>query len=98
MPTMSSTSKALTLLPHFSTARPEIGLSQLCRVVKRDKVTTYRHLQALETAGFFEQNLMTKYYRPGLAIMQFTQIREATVPRKDRAKSVTHRHALERTS
>lgn len=95
---MPCTAKALTLLSNFSTARPEIGLSQLCRVVKRDKVTIYRHLQALETAGIVEQNLMTKHYRLGFAMMQFTQIREATVPRKDGARSVTHRHALERTS
>lgn len=84
---MSSASKALTLLSHFSTARPEIGLSQLCRIAGRDKATTYRHLQALETAGFVEQNPATKHYRLGPAVMQLAQVREATVPRKESAKA-----------
>ena len=83
---MSSVAKALTLLSHFSVARPEIGLSQLCRIAGRDKATTYRHLQALEAAGFVEQNPATRHYRLGPAIMQLAQVREATVPRKDGAR------------
>ena len=83
---MFSTAKALTLLSHFSVTRPEIGLSQLCRIAGRDKATTYRHLQALETAGFVEQNPATKHYRLGPAVMQLAHVREATVPRKDGAK------------
>ncbi len=79
---MSSATKALELLTHFSLAQPEIGLSQLCRMVKRDKATTYRHLQALETVGFVEQNPMTRHYRLGPALLQLAQTREATVPRK----------------
>ncbi|KIN62698.1 HTH-type transcriptional regulator, IclR family [Sulfitobacter noctilucicola] len=85
---MSSASKALALLSHFSVQRPEIGLSQLCRIAKRDKATTYRHLQALEEAGFIEQNPATKHYRLGPAVMHLAQVREATVPRKESAKSV----------
>lgn len=83
---MSSTAKALMLLSHFSAARPEIGLTQMCRIAGRDKATTYRHLQALETAGFVEQNPATKHYRVGPAVMQLAQVREATVPRKEGAK------------
>ncbi|MFV1465923.1 MULTISPECIES: IclR family transcriptional regulator [unclassified Phaeobacter] len=79
---MSSATKTLALLSHFSTDRPEIGLSQLCRIAGRDKATTYRHLQALETAGFVEQNPVTKHYRLGPAILQLAQVREATVPRE----------------
>lgn len=84
---MSSAAKSLTLLTYFSTARPEIGLSQMCRIAGRDKATTYRHLQALETAGFVEQNPATKQYRLGPAVMQLAHVREATVPRKDGAKA-----------
>ena len=84
---MSSAAKALTLLSHFSIVRPEIGLSQLCRIAGRDKATTYRYLQTLETAGFVEQNPATKQYRLGPAVMQLAQVREATVPRKDGAKT-----------
>ncbi len=83
---MSSAEKALSLLSHFSTERPEIGLSQLCRLAGRDKATTYRHLQALETVGFVEKTLATKQYRLGPALMQLAQVREVTVPRKEGAK------------
>lgn len=79
---LSSTAKTLELLAYFSTSRPEIGLTQLCKLAKRDKATTYRHLQALEETGFVEQNSMTKQYRLGPAILQLAQTREATVPRK----------------
>ncbi|MGC1496601.1 MAG: IclR family transcriptional regulator [Sulfitobacter sp.] len=82
---MSSAAKTLELLSYFSTARPEIGLSQLCRLAKRDKATTYRHLQALEVTGFVEQNPSTKQYRLGPAVLQLAQTRETTVPRKSGA-------------
>ncbi len=84
---MSSAKKALTLLSHFSIDRPEIGLSQLCRIAGRDKATTYRHLQALESMGFVEKNPASKQYRLGPAILQLAQMRETTVPRKEGAKS-----------
>ena len=79
---LSSAAKTLELLAYFSTTRPEIGLSQLCKLAKRDKATTYRHLQALEKTGFIEKNPITKQYRLGPAVLQLAQTREATVPRK----------------
>ena len=79
---LSSAAKTLELLAYFSTTRPEIGLSQLCKLAKRDKATTYRHLQALEKTGIIEQNPITKRYRLGPAVLQLAQTREATVPRK----------------
>lgn len=86
---MSSAAKTLGLLAYFSTTRPEIGLSQMCKLAGRDKATTYRHLQALEDAGFVEQNPATKQYRLGPAVLQLAQTREVTVPRKAGAE-----HAL----
>ncbi len=83
---MSSAANTLALLGHFTTARPEIGLTQLCRIAGRDKATTYRHLQTLEAAGFVEQNPITKQYRLGPALLQLAQIRESTVPRKSGAE------------
>lgn len=79
---MSSTKKTLALLSYFTANRPEIGLSQLCRIAGRDKATTYRHLQTLEDAGFVEQNPATKHYRLGPVVLQLAQTRELTVPRK----------------
>lgn len=82
---MSVVAKAIELLSHFSVRRPELGLSQLCRLAKRDKATTYRHLTALEALGFLEQNPVTKAYRIGPAVLHLADIREATVPRRDGA-------------
>ncbi len=84
---MESAKKTLELLAYFSTATPEIGLSQLCRLAGRDKATTYRHLQALEDAGFVEQNPLSKRYRLGPMILQLAQTREATVPRNTGAQA-----------
>ncbi|WP_299081757.1 IclR family transcriptional regulator [uncultured Ruegeria sp.] len=84
---MSSATKTLELLNHFTTDRPEIGLSQLCRLAGRDKATTYRHLQALEMAGFVEQNPLSKQYRLGPVVLHLAHVREATVPRKASARA-----------
>jgi len=81
-PTMSSAAKTLDLLTYFSAARPEIGLTQLCRLAGRDKATTYRHLQTLQETGFVEQNPATRHYRLGPALLHLAQLREKTVPRK----------------
>lgn len=83
---MSVVTKALDLLQHFSTARPEIGLSQFCRLAKRDKATTYRYLQSLENAGFIEKNRHTKAYRIGPMVLHLAEMRELTVPRKEAAR------------
>ncbi|MEO9685857.1 MAG: IclR family transcriptional regulator [Tateyamaria sp.] len=84
---MSSASKALELLSLFTLTQPEIGLSEMCRLAKRDKATTYRHLQVLEKAGFIEQNTTSKRYRLGPALLQLGRMREATVPRKEGAET-----------
>ncbi|WP_461427879.1 IclR family transcriptional regulator [Gymnodinialimonas sp.] len=90
---MSSATKTLELLAYFTTARPEIGLSAMCRLAGRDKATTYRHLQALEEVGFVEQNPASKMYRLGPAVLQLAQTREATVPRKAAAEAALTRLA-----
>jgi DNA-binding IclR family transcriptional regulator len=82
---MSVVAKAIELLGHFSSEAPEIGLSQFCRLAGRDKATTYRHLSALESLGFVEQNPLTKAYRIGPAVLPLAELREATVPRREGA-------------
>lgn len=83
---MSSATKTLELLDFFGEERPELGLSELCRLAKRDKATTYRHLQDLEKCGFVEQNPETRNYRLGPGILQLAQRRECTVPRVSGAR------------
>lgn len=84
---MSSASKALDLLSLFAASRPEIGLSQMCRLAKRDKATTYRHLSVLEAAGLVEKNPVTRHYRLGPALLQLGRLREMTVPREAGAEA-----------
>jgi DNA-binding IclR family transcriptional regulator len=90
---MSATEKTLELLSLFSPTRPEAGLSELSRLARRDKATTYRHMQALEGAGLVEQNPMTKRYRLGPALLPLAQTRELTVPRKSGATAALSRLA-----
>lgn len=78
---MSSATKTLELLNFFSASRPDIGLSELCKLAQRDKATTYRHLQALEDFGLLEQNPLSKRYRLGPKLLHLAQLREVTVPR-----------------
>lgn len=84
---MSSATKTFELLSYFSITRPEIGLSQMCKLAMRDKATTHRHLQDLELTGFIEQSPYSKLYRLGPAVLQLAQIREETVPRKAGAEA-----------
>lgn len=87
---MSSASKALELLSLFSQTQPEIGLSEMCKLAKRDKATTYRHLQVLEAAGFVEQNSTTRHYRLGPALLRLGRMREITVPREAGARGAVN--------
>lgn len=79
---MSTVAKATELLGFFTPQRPELGLSELRTLAGRDKATTYRHLEALESAGLLEQDPVTKTYRIGPAVLRLAHLREATMPRK----------------
>ena len=79
-PVMSTVYKALSLLRHFSLQRPEMGLSELARLVEYDKTTTLRCLTALERNGFVEQDPQSKHYRLGLAPINLARIRERSFP------------------
>ena len=77
---MSTIEKALTLLEHFSSNRPEIGLTEFKTRTSIDKGTLHRHLTALKNSGFLEQNYLTKAYRLGPAVIRLAAVRENTVP------------------
>lgn len=77
---MTSVDRALSLLGHFSTDRPEIGLSALARAAGFDKTTTLRCLNALERNGFVEQHPETRKYRLGVAPLHLARVRERSFP------------------
>lgn len=72
--------KALSLLGIFSTARPEIGLSEFARLTGYDKATTHRLLQTLGETGLVEQHQSSKRYRLGAGILVLARVREASFP------------------
>lgn len=77
---MSTVEKALSLLEHFDSATPELGLSDLTRLSGFDKATTRRLLVALGTSGIVEQDGDSKRYRLGPGLVRFARLREATFP------------------
>lgn len=61
--------RAVTLLKAFSDAQPELGLSDLARLVGLNKTTAYRLLTALESEGMVARNPDTDAYRLGPEII-----------------------------
>lgn len=85
---MSTISRAVELMDHFTQKSPEIGLSEMCRLSGRDKATCYRHLVALESVGLLEQNPANRKYRIGTAVLRWAVQREAAMPRRQILQSV----------
>lgn len=78
--TLQTVDKALNLLNHFSVEAPEFGLSELAREAGMDKATTLRILNSFAAHGYIEQDLTSKKFRLGPAILRIARIRESTVP------------------
>lgn len=68
--------RGLEILSLFSAERSSLSLSQIVELLQLNKSTTYRVLSTLESAGYLEQDKATRYYRPGLKVLQlgFTAI------------------------
>lgn len=77
---MGTITKALNLLNYFSASRSEIGLAEFKLLSGQDKATVYRHLGELQSNGFIEQNLVSKTYRLGPAVLRLAAVREHTFP------------------
>jgi DNA-binding IclR family transcriptional regulator len=82
---MGTVAKALSLLDHFTRARPAVGLSDLSRLSGLNKATTYRLLCELQQGGFVEQTGQAREYRLGPAVLRLATLREAAVPLRDMA-------------
>lgn len=87
--------KAMTLLEFFTTAQPEIGLSELARLATFDKASTRRLLVSLQKHGFIEQNPDTRKYRLGAGFLRLARVREATFPIRSVIQPILDRLALE---
>ncbi len=84
---MGTALNALKLLELFSSAQPEIGLSNLARLSGMNKATTLRHLRALEEFGLIEQNPHSKSYAIGPAVVRLAALREIANPGLEGARA-----------
>lgn len=85
---MSTVDKALDILDLFAEHRPAIGLSEAARLLKRDKASTLRYLNSLESKGFIEQDPFTRSYHLGPALARLALIREITYPVNRAARNI----------
>jgi DNA-binding IclR family transcriptional regulator len=85
---LGTVTKALTLLDHFTPARPQIGLSDMARLAGLNKATTHRLLAELQSAGFVEQVGPAREYRLGVAVLRLAALREAAAPLREVAQTV----------
>lgn len=85
---MGTTGKALSLLDHFTTRRPAIGLSDLARLSDVNKATCFRLVRELVDFGLLEQEPATRAYRIGPGVLHLAALREAAVPRREAAQAV----------
>ncbi|MDA4848322.1 IclR family transcriptional regulator [Hoeflea poritis] len=92
---MGTVDKALSLLDFFSESRPEIGLSELARMAGYDKATVLRLMTALADRGFVEQNVKTRDFRLGPALLRLAHIREASLPQRASAQPILERMSAE---
>ncbi len=92
---MGTTSKALTLLDHFSRSRPLIGLSQMARLAGQNKATTHRLLGELADFGMVEQTKPGREYRLGPAFLRLAALREHHVPMRESAYALLEELARE---
>jgi DNA-binding IclR family transcriptional regulator len=90
---MGTTAKALSLLDHFSRARPAIGLSDLARAAGINKATCYRLIGELAAHGLAEQVPGGTDYRIGPAVLRLAALREVAVPMRAAALPVLQRLA-----
>jgi len=85
---MSTVDKALSLLEHFGSTTPELGLVAIAQLSGFDKATTHRLLVALAKRGFVDQDRETKRYRLGPALIRYAQIRETYFPLVTTARQI----------
>lgn len=77
---MGTITKALNLLNHFCTAKPQISLPEFVKLSGFNKATTHRLLMELVANGFLDQNPSNKAFRLGPAVLRLANVREATFP------------------
>lgn len=92
---MGTITKALNLLNFFAADRAEVGLSDFTKLAGRDKASVHRHLIELLNAGFLEQDVVTRRYRLGPALLRLAAVREFTFPARSAVAPFVDQLSLE---
>lgn len=70
---IQSVDRALSILELFSNERPEIGVSDIARLLNLNKSTAFGILSTLERRGYIEQNPDNGRYRLGMKTVEIGQ-------------------------
>jgi len=66
---VQSIERAIAILKAFSTEKEELGVTELSRELDLHKSTVSRLLSSLQREGLVEENLVTRKYRLGMALV-----------------------------
>ena len=70
---IQSVDRALSILEIFSSRKPEIGVSEIARLLNLNKSTVFGLISTLERRGYIEQNPDNGLYRLGLKTIELSQ-------------------------
>lgn len=88
---VKSLKKALDILECFSHEQPEIGITQISRMLGLNKSNVHNIVSTLETCGYMKQDEQTGKYRLGLKIMQLSHIISTSMS----FQSMVHKSVME---
>jgi IclR family acetate operon transcriptional repressor len=66
---VQSIERAIAILKAFSTEKEELGVTELSRQLDLHKSTVSRLIASLQREGLVEENLVTRKYRLGMALV-----------------------------
>lgn len=73
-PSVSSMEKLMRVLDCFTYQQPEISAAEIGRMLDLPPATLYRHLQAMEEAGFIQRSPVTHLYSLGLHLVELAGV------------------------
>ena len=71
---VKSLAKALRVLECFTSERPELGVTEISRMMELQKSTVHNIVSTYEDLGYLMQNQETGKYRLGIKLLQFSYI------------------------
>ena len=91
-----SLERGLAVLSSFSPERPELGISELARMLSLTRSTTHRYVSTLAALGYLHQDDATRKYRLGprvldlgFAVLGSLELREIAAPHLRRLAEIT---------